>query len=190
MSVTYSYTGTFNVGRLSDELITATVSLITIRGSTTAIDIVCNDGQAQAPVTTVVNAHSGAASPTYPALTGDTTTFVRADGTLAAPSGAAPDPATTVTSETSFGVSSAVGTGTKYARDDHTHGSPTNPVPAHVALSDPHTQYQQEVEKDAASGYAGVDAAGAVLRALALRETSGPTNLVVGAVADGEIHTA
>ena len=33
-------------------------------------------------------------------------------------------PATTVTSETSYGIASAVGTATSYAREDHTHGSP------------------------------------------------------------------
>lgn len=44
-------------------------------------------------------------------------------------------PATTVTSETSFGLSPVVGTGTKYARDDHTHGSPTAPTAASVGAS-------------------------------------------------------
>jgi len=37
-------------------------------------------------------------------------------------------PATTVTSETTYGIASAVGTSTNYARQDHTHGSPTAPV--------------------------------------------------------------
>jgi len=44
-------------------------------------------------------------------------------------------PATTVTSETSFGIAPAVGTGTKYARDDHTHGSPTAPTPASIGAA-------------------------------------------------------
>jgi hypothetical protein len=39
-------------------------------------------------------------------------------------------PATTVESETSFGLSAAVGTDTEYARQDHTHGTPANPVTA------------------------------------------------------------
>lgn len=43
-------------------------------------------------------------------------------------------------------------------RADHRHARETNPVTAHVAASDPHTQYQREIEKDAASGYAGLDA--------------------------------
>lgn len=73
------------------------------------------------------------------------------------PPGDSGTPASTVTSETSFGVSAAVGTSTNYAREDHTHGSPTDPVTAHVAAGDPHTQYQRESEKNAASGYAGLD---------------------------------
>jgi hypothetical protein len=36
--------------------------------------------------------------------------------------------ATTVESETTFGITPAVGTDTEYARQDHTHGSPANPV--------------------------------------------------------------
>lgn len=42
--------------------------------------------------------------------------------------------ASTVESETAFGQAAAVGVGTAYARDDHTHGTPTDPVPAHAAL--------------------------------------------------------
>lgn len=36
--------------------------------------------------------------------------------------------ASTVESETTFGLAPAVGTDTEYARQDHTHGSPANPV--------------------------------------------------------------
>lgn len=42
--------------------------------------------------------------------------------------GAAVSPATTVTSETTFGIVPAVGVGVLYARNDHTHGSPATPV--------------------------------------------------------------
>lgn len=60
MSVSFAYgPGTYHIGRLSDELVTAGITPITIRGTTTDIVIVCNDGQAQAAVTTVVNAHNG-----------------------------------------------------------------------------------------------------------------------------------
>jgi hypothetical protein len=34
-------------------------------------------------------------------------------------------PATTVTDETTFGIAPAVGTDAEYARQDHTHGSPS-----------------------------------------------------------------
>jgi hypothetical protein len=44
--------------------------------------------------------------------------------------GSGGEPATTVTSETTFGISPAVGTDTEYARQDHTHGTPANPVTA------------------------------------------------------------
>jgi hypothetical protein len=62
-------------------------------------------------------------------------------GFAAAPSGT---PAVSVTSETSFGISAVTGTSTNYARQDHTHGSPTDPVTAHVAAGDPHTGYLLE----------------------------------------------
>ena len=45
--------------------------------------------------------------------------------TFISSSGGGGIPATTVVSETSYGQSSAVGTGSNYARDDHTHGTPT-----------------------------------------------------------------
>lgn len=37
-------------------------------------------------------------------------------------------PATTIVSETAFGQTSAVGNGIKYARENHTHGTPTLPI--------------------------------------------------------------
>lgn len=42
--------------------------------------------------------------------------------------GGGPSPATTVVAETAFGQTSAVGTGLKYAREDHTHGTPAAPA--------------------------------------------------------------
>lgn len=39
-------------------------------------------------------------------------------------------PATTITNETTWGITPAVGTLTSYAREDHTHGTPTSPVTA------------------------------------------------------------
>jgi len=41
-------------------------------------------------------------------------------------------PASSVVSETSFGLSPAVGTSTDYARGDHSHGSPTIPLASSV----------------------------------------------------------
>ena len=46
--------------------------------------------------------------------------------------GGGPAPATTVTSETTYGISPAVGLDTTYARAGHTHGSPTAPTAASV----------------------------------------------------------
>ena len=71
-------------------------------------------------------------------------------------------PSDTVEPETAFGQTSDAGTATEYARGDHTHGTPTDPVPAHVALPDPHTQYQKESEKGAVNGYAELDGTGKV----------------------------
>lgn len=41
-----------------------------------------------------------------------------------------------------------------------TVAAPSAAVAAHVALADPHTQYQREVERDAVNGYAGLDGLG------------------------------
>lgn len=73
--------------------------------------------------------------------------------------GGGASPENTVQAETTFGIASNAGVLSTYQRGDHTHGSPTDPVPAHVAAADPHTVYQRESEKDAASGYAGLDGA-------------------------------
>ena len=68
----------------------------------------------------------------------------------------------TVASETSFGVSANAGVASAYARGDHTHGTPTDPITAHAAAADPHAGYQKESEKGAINGYASLDAGGAV----------------------------
>lgn len=57
-----------------------------------------------------------------------------------------------------FGDTAVVGVGTTPARHDHRHAMPADPVPPHVAMADPHTQYQRESEKGAANGYASLDA--------------------------------
>ena len=55
-------------------------------------------------------------------------------------------PASTVVSETAFGQAAAVGTGTAYARNDHTHGTPAAPTPASIgAAAASHTHAQADV---------------------------------------------
>ncbi len=53
-------------------------------------------------------------------------------------------PASTVQEETSFGNSSAVGISDNYAREDHTHGTPADPVPGHESSYD-HSKLHDQV---------------------------------------------
>jgi hypothetical protein len=55
--------------------------------------------------------------------------------------GSPTQPATTVVSERSFNRSASIGTSVRYAREDHTHGTPPNPVVAHVALETAHNAH-------------------------------------------------
>lgn len=58
-------------------------------------------------------------------------------------------------------------------------------IAAHVALSDPHNQYQQESEKGGVSGYAGLDASQFLAQATRLlRETGSPATITIGAWPD------
>lgn len=86
-------------------------------------------------------------------------------------------PSNTVANETSFGLSPSAGAGTSYSLGNHTHGTPANPVTAHVAASDPHTQYQLESEKAAANGYASLNANGYV-----------PANQLGGGTANANVY--
>ncbi len=47
----------------------------------------------------------------------------------------------TVVTETAFGQADTAGISTSASRADHTHGTPADPIPAHVGASDPHTGY-------------------------------------------------
>jgi hypothetical protein len=88
VTVTYPYgPGTYNVGRLSDELVAAMIDVVAIRGSTANIEVECANGTVEGDVATVVAAHSGATPPPYelPVLTGAAGKFVKSDGTLATP---------------------------------------------------------------------------------------------------------
>lgn len=143
------------------------------------------------------------------------------DVTIAA-SGGGGTPAVSVVTETSYGQNSAVGTGTNYARQDHTHGSPALPTPAQVGsppvarsiattnglqgggdLTGDRTlspvygsganQVCQGNDARLSDARAPVGAAGGQLGGTypnpdvrGLRETAGPTNLTMGAVADGQ----
>jgi hypothetical protein len=107
--------------------------------------------------------------------------------TIGASGGGAGTPASSVTDETTYGITPAVGQSTNYAREDHIHGTPAAPTAAsvgadavgtaaagdaaHVAAGDPHTQYALESAlgsaaalnastSPAASGLLQLDAAG------------------------------
>jgi len=119
-------------------------------------------------------------------------------------------PGSTVVTETAFGQASTAGSDPAlYSRVDHTHGTPTNPVTAHEAAGDPHTQYmtsaevdtsigvhagaadphtgyQKESEKDLANGYAGLDANGEISRALCVDTAA----IAAGAVTGAKIFAA
>lgn len=49
--------------------------------------------------------------------------------------GAGGTPASSVTDETTYGITPAVGTSTNFARQDHTHGTPTTPTKTTVGLA-------------------------------------------------------
>jgi hypothetical protein len=91
---------------------------------------------------------------------------------------------------------SAAGASTDYAREDHTHAGAavshthaigdlpgtlatdaevTATITAHEAATDPHTGYQKESEKGAASGYASLDAATKIPIAQVPTGTTGST---------------
>lgn len=119
--------------------------------------------------------------------TPDPLKFLNEAGEFAVPASGSGTPATTVTSETTYGIAPAVGTDTEYARQDHTHGTPAAPtaasvgadpagtsstaMAAHVAAGDPHPAYALEASlgtasalnaspSRAASGLLQLDAAG------------------------------
>lgn len=84
-----------------------------------------------------------------PATTGQVPTYDRADGLWKPSTPVVLTPAATVVSETAFGQAAAVGGDLSYARQGHTHGTPADPVPGHVAAGDPHTQYVTSVTANA-----------------------------------------
>jgi hypothetical protein len=105
--------------------------VIILRQSATAPDTVTWPASVEWPDT---DGTPGGAAPTLFTVDGavDVVTLVTVDGGVtwggSHGTGGGGTPATTVESETTFGISPAVGTDTEYARQDHTHGSPDNPV--------------------------------------------------------------
>jgi hypothetical protein len=64
---------------------------------------------------------------TFVSMGGDILGSAGGAGTSSTSGGGGPSGASTVVAETSFGLTSAVGTSEKFAREDHTHGTPTAP---------------------------------------------------------------
>jgi hypothetical protein len=108
--------------------------------------------------------------------------------TIAASSGGG-TPATTVVSATTYGQSPVVGTGTDYARSDHSHGSPALGTSASTACAGNDSRLSDSrAPTGAASGdLGGTYPSPTVTQARGLRETSGPTTLTIGAMGDGEV---
>lgn len=57
-------------------------------------------------------------------------------------------PGDAIVSETSFGQDASPGVSDLYARMDHTHGTPDNPMQEHLDSANPHPQYALVVSTD------------------------------------------
>jgi hypothetical protein len=53
-----------------------------------------------------------------------------------------------VVSEILFGQLPVIGISTTVSREDHSHGTPVNPIIAHLLDSDPHSQYHNDIRGD------------------------------------------
>ena len=131
----------------------------------------------------IIQAGSGVTLTTSTSAGVATTTIAASGG------GGGGTPATTVVSATSYGQSPVVGTGTDYARVDHSHGSPALGTSASTACAGNDARL---TDSRAPTGAASGDLGGSypsptVTQARGLRETSGPTTLTLGAVADGQV---
>lgn len=123
---------------------------------------------------------------------GVTLTTTTAGGTATttiAAAGGGGTPATTVVSATSYGQATAVGIGTAFARNDHSHGSPALGTSASTACAGNDARLaDSRAPTGAASGdLGGTFPSPTVTQARGLRETTGPTTLAMGAVADGQV---
>jgi hypothetical protein len=140
--------------------------------------------QADATVRALKIAAGSGVTLTTSTSAGVATTTIAASG-----GGGGGTPATTVVSATSYGQSPVVGTGTDYARVDHSHGSPSLGTSASTACAGNDARLtDSRAPTGAASGdLGGTYPSPTVTQARGLRETSGPTTLTLGAVADGQV---
>jgi hypothetical protein len=140
--------------------------------------------QADATVRALKIAAGSGVTLTTSTSAGVATTTIAASG-----GGGGGTPATTVVSATSYGQSPVVGTGTDYARVDHSHGSPALGTSASTACAGNDARLtDSRAPTGAASGdLGGTYPSPTVTQARGLRETSGPTTLTLGAVADGQV---
>jgi hypothetical protein len=131
----------------------------------------------------IIEAGSGVTLTTSTSAGVATTTIAASGG------GGGGTPATTVVSATSYGQSPIVGTGTDYARVDHSHGSPSLGTSGSTACAGNDARLtDSRAPTGAASGdLGGTYPSPTVTQARGLRETSGPTTLTLGAVADGQV---
>ena len=122
-------------------------------------------------------------------LTTSTSAGVATTTIAASGGGGGGTPATTVVSATSYGQSPVVGTGTDYARGDHSHGSPALGTSGSTACAgnDPRLADSRAPFGAASGDLGGSYPSPTVTQARGLRETSGPTTLTLGAVADGQV---
>ena len=140
--------------------------------------------QADASVRALVISAGSGVTLTTTTTAGVATTTIAASG-----GGGGGTPATTVVSATSYGQSPVVGTGTDYARVDHSHGSPALGTSASTACAGNDSRLaDSRAPTGAASGdLGGTYPSPTVTQARGLRETSGPTTLTLGAVSDGQM---
>jgi hypothetical protein len=95
-------------------------------------------------------------------------------------------PASTVTSETTYGIAAAVGVGTDYARNDHTHGSPADPdvagaISTHASVADAHHAKYTDAEAVAAvEASASVDFTGNITMAASKNLTFASESNTIG----------